>query len=106
MPRFQDTLAKLTAKDKSVVPPINLTELGTGPPLMDSHNPAVKIMLKGRDLHGCIIDGVSSVNVINEATCSLSRPLYYDSKHRAPTQCYLADHGCAQQISNSIGSTT
>ena len=36
---------------------------------MDSWNPTVKIMIKGRDLHGCIIDGSSGVNVINEATC-------------------------------------
>ena len=69
MSRFRDTLATLTANSSSSSPPVNLTELGTGPPLMDSQNPAVKIMIKGRDLHGCIIDGGSVVNVISEATC-------------------------------------
>ena len=69
MPHFRDTLATLTANAKSVTPLVNLTEPGTGPPLMDSQNQAVKIMIKGRDLHGCIIDGGSGVNVITEATC-------------------------------------
>ena len=69
LPRFRDTLATLTSDTKSATPPINLTDPRTGPPLMDSQNPVVKIMIKGRDLHGCIIDGGSDVNVINEATC-------------------------------------
>ena len=69
MPRFRDTLATLTFDTKAAAPPVNLTEPGTGPPLMDSQNPAVKIMIKGRDLHGCIIDRGSGVNVISETTC-------------------------------------
>ena len=69
MPRFRDTWAMLTSDTKSAASPVNLTEPGTGPPLMDSQNPSVKIIIKGRDLHGCIIDGGSGVNVISEATC-------------------------------------
>ena len=69
MPRFRDTLAALQANTHSAAPPVHLTEPGTGPPLMDSQNPAVKIIIKGQDLHGCIIDGGSGVNVISEATC-------------------------------------
>ena len=69
MPRFKDTLASLTADTKSTSLPVNLVEPGTGPPLMDSQNPAVKIIIKGRDIHGCIIDGGSDINVISEATC-------------------------------------
>ena len=69
MPRFRDTLATLTSDTKCTTPPVNLTELGTGPPLMDSQNSAVKIMIKGRELHGCIIDGGSDINVISQATC-------------------------------------
>ena len=68
MPRFRDTLATLTSDTKSATPPINLTELGMGPSLMDSQNPSVKIIIKGRDLHGCIIDGGSGFNIISEAT--------------------------------------
>ena len=67
MPRLRDKLATLTANAKSVAPAVNLTEPGIGPPLMDSQNQAVKIMIKGRHLHGCI--GGSNVNVISEVTC-------------------------------------
>ena len=69
MPRFTDTLATLTSDTKSTTLPINLDEPGTEPPLMDSKNPVVKISIKGRELHRCIIDGVSDVNVISVATC-------------------------------------
>ena len=69
MPRFRDTLATLTSNTKSTTLPVNLTEPGTGPSVMDSHNPAVKIIIKGHDLHGCIIDGGSGVNAISETTC-------------------------------------
>ena len=69
MPRFKETLGSLTSDTKSTSLPVNLAEPGTGPPLMDSQNPAVKIIIKGRDIHGCIIDGGSDINVISEATC-------------------------------------
>ena len=57
MTRFRDTLASLQANTMPVTPPVHLTEPGAGPPLMDSQNPAVRIIIKGQDLHGCIIDG-------------------------------------------------
>ena len=47
MPCFRDTLDTLMANAHSASPPVNLTEPGTGQPLMDSQNPAVKIMTKG-----------------------------------------------------------
>ena len=49
MPRFKDTLASLTSDTKSTSLPVNLAEPGTRPPLMDSQNPAVKIIFKGRE---------------------------------------------------------
>ena len=69
MPRFRDTLAALQANTTAATPAVHLTEPGTGPPLMDSQNPAVRIIIKGQELHGCIIDGGSGVNVISETTC-------------------------------------
>ena len=69
MPRFRDTLAALQANTTAVTPPVHLTEPGVGPSLMDSQTPAVRIIIKGQDLHGCIIDGGSDVNVISETTC-------------------------------------
>ena len=68
MPRFRDTLATLTSDNKSATLPVNLTERGTDP----SHEfpeTLVKIVIKGRNLHNCIIDGRSAVNVISEAKC-------------------------------------
>ena len=65
-PTYQSTHS---ANTHSAAPLVHLTEPGTGPPLMDSQNPAVKIMIKGQDLHGCIMDDGSGVNVISEATC-------------------------------------
>ena len=62
-------VASLTAGKNPNPTPVDLPEPGTNPPLMDSQNPAVKIIIKGRDIHGCIIDGGSGVNVISEATC-------------------------------------
>ena len=88
MSRFRDTLATLTANTNSASPPVNLTEPGTGPPLMDSKNPAVKIMIKGRDLHGCIIDGGSGVNVISEATC---HKLFLDQWEPCPFWLRMVD---------------
>ena len=57
IPWFRDTLASLTSDTKSTALLVNLAEPGTGPPLMDSQNSTVKIIIKGHDLHGCIIDG-------------------------------------------------
>ena len=69
MPQFRDTLAALTSDTKPTTLPVYMTESGTGPPLMDSQNLVVKIIIRGHDLHNCIIDRGSGVNVINEATC-------------------------------------
>ena len=48
--------------------PVHLTTSEPGPPLMDSQNPVVKLFIKGHDVHGCIINGGSGINVISEAT--------------------------------------
>ena len=64
LPRFKNTVASLTTGKELV----HLVESGTGPPVMDSQNPVVKLVIKGRDVHSCIVDGASGVNVISEAT--------------------------------------
>ena len=69
MPRFRATLAALQANTTAATPAVHLTEHSAGPPLMDSQNPAMHIIIKGQELHGCIIDGGSGVNVISETTC-------------------------------------
>ena len=48
----------------------NFTESATGPTVVDHHNPAIKVVLHGQEVIGCIIDGGSGVNVISKTTCS------------------------------------
>ena len=69
LPHFNDMVASLTTGKEPTTMPIHLAEPGTRPLLMDSSNPVVKLVIKGRDVHGCIIDGDLCVNVISEATC-------------------------------------
>mgnify|MGYP000512339142 CR=1 FL=1 len=50
--------------------PTNFTESTTGPTMVDHHIPAMKVVLQGQEVTGCIINGGSRVNVISKATCS------------------------------------
>ena len=63
---------------------------------MDSQNLVVKIIIKGRDLHGCIIDGGSGVPVISEATCDNLGPNQWEpcpfSLRMADTRSVLLIH--------------
>ena len=40
---------------------------------MDTQSPTIKLLVKGQEVCGCIINGSSGVNVINEAT---SNPMH------------------------------
>ena len=48
----------------------NYTKSSTGPTVVDHHNPAIKVVLQGQEIMGCIVDGGSSVNGINKTTCA------------------------------------
>ena len=69
LPQFKDTVASLTSGKEPTILPVHLAEMGASPPLMDSQNPVAKLIINGWDFDGFIINGGSSVNVINEATC-------------------------------------
>ena len=69
LPRFKETVHSLTNRDP-LHPSINLTTPTPGPPLMDSQNPTVQLILCGHEVPECIIDGGLGVNVISEATCN------------------------------------
>ena len=69
LPQFKDTMVSLTTEKDQMTVPMNLAEPNAGPPLMDSQNPFVKIIMKGRYVHGCIVDGGLGVNAFNKATC-------------------------------------
>ena len=55
---FKETVYSLTMGQEQTTSSVHLMALESGPPLMDSQNPAVN------HVHGCIIDG----NVISKAT--------------------------------------
>ena len=65
LPRLKDIVVSLTTGKEPTTMPIHLAELGTGPPLMDSQNPTVKLVIKGQAVNDCIIDDGSGVNVIS-----------------------------------------
>ena len=69
LPRFKETIQSRIAGLEPTTSSVHLTAPEPRPPLMDSQNPTVKIVIKGHKVHGCIIDGGSGVNVISEATC-------------------------------------
>ena len=62
-------MASLTTSKDPTTLPVHLAKPGTGPPLMDSQNPTVKLVTQGHDIHGCIVNGGSGVNIISVATC-------------------------------------
>ena len=63
MRHFTDKVAQITAKNKIVV--VNFTNLTQGPTVMDEHSPSVKVVIKGQELPGSIVDGGLGINVIN-----------------------------------------
>ena len=69
LPWFKENIHSPTARD-TAQPAVHLTAPATGPPLMDSQNPSVQILIHGQQVSGYIIDGGSDMNVISDATCS------------------------------------
>ena len=50
--------------------PTHFAESITRPTVVDHHNPTIKVILKGEEISGCIVDGGSGVNNISKATCN------------------------------------
>ena len=49
--------------------PTYFTNPSEGPTVIDENNPAVAVIIKGKDVPNTIIHGGSGVNVINRRTC-------------------------------------
>ena len=47
---------------------VNFTTI-KGPTIMDEQNPTMKVIIRGQEVSGSIVDGGSRVNVINKTTC-------------------------------------
>ena len=69
LPHFKETVQSCTTGLEPTTSFVHLMAPEPRPPLMDSPNPVVKVVIKGHEVHGCIIDGGSRVNVISEVTC-------------------------------------
>ena len=50
--------------------PSYFTEPTHGPTIIDYYNPAIKVLVQGTEITGCVVVGGSGVNVISKATCT------------------------------------
>ena len=46
-----------------------MDEPSNGPTIMDEQSPTIKVVIKGKQVAGAIVDRGSGVNVINKTTC-------------------------------------
>ena len=67
--RFTDKVTQLIAKNKIKEVVANYTNPTQGPKVMDEHSPSSKIVIKGQEVSGNIVNGGSGVNVITKITC-------------------------------------
>ena len=60
--------ARLQTPHKTI--PAHFTKPNLGPTFIEHRNPAIKVLVQGTEIKGCIVDGGSGVNVISKATCT------------------------------------
>ena len=68
VPRFRQAMETRMRNIDRVMIPTKFAESITGLAMVDHHNPAIKVILQGEEITGCIVDGGSGVNVISKAT--------------------------------------
>ena len=69
VPRFRQAVEDRITGRPGINVSANFAETSVGPTVVDHHNPAIKLVLHGQEITGCIIDGGSSINVISAKTC-------------------------------------
>ena len=103
--RFRQNTHSLTAWD-TTQQTVHLTAPTTSPPLMDSQNLSVQILVRGQQVSGSIIDGGSGVNVIIEATCSKLDITEWESSpfwlHMDDT-CFVCPIGLIRNLEFTLG---
>ena len=67
VPRFRQVVENRIRGTTGLDVSTNFAESSTGPTVVDHHNPAIKLVLKGQEISGCIVDRGSRVNVIVQA---------------------------------------
>ena len=70
VPHFWQSIEARVLKTTQPVITANPTESTEGPIVKHHHNPALKLIIKGQGVLGCLIDRGSDVNVISKSTCN------------------------------------
>ena len=69
VPRFRQAMeARLQTPHKTI--PTLFMETNLGPTIIDHRSPAIKVLMDGTKIQGCVVNGRSGINVISKATCT------------------------------------
>ena len=66
---FRQAMESRLQKPHKVIPTLFI-EHNHGPTVVDHQNPAIKVLVQGTEITGCVVDGGSGVNVISKAICN------------------------------------
>ena len=64
---FRQAMESRLQKPHKVIPTLFI-EHNHGPTVVDHQNPAIKVLVKGTGITGCVVDDGSGMNVISKAT--------------------------------------
>ena len=70
VPRFRQVVENRIRGTTGLDVSTNFAKTSANPTILNHHNPAIKLVLQGQEILGCIFNGGSSVNVINTNTCT------------------------------------
>ena len=70
VPQFRQAMGTQTQGLDRVEILTNFIESSMGLAVIDHQNPAIKVVLQGEEIPGCIVNGGSGLNVINKGTCN------------------------------------
>ena len=69
VPCFTEKVATLIAQKDVQQVSVNYSHPSNGLTVMDEQSPSIKVIIRGQEVAGIIVDGGSRVNVINKTTC-------------------------------------
>ena len=69
VPQFRQAIEERITGRPGISIPANFTEISDEPTVVDHQNPAIKLVLQGQEVAGCIIDRGYGINVISAKTC-------------------------------------
>ena len=69
VPRFTASLQTTVTQPKPTPATTFFSNPEEGPAMVDTSSPTIKVIVKGKEIAGAIVDGVSGVNFISKRTC-------------------------------------